>query len=224
MNLQIDSIKPEIDRLQKKHGSKDYVALYGPGCVKNPKVMFIFMNPTARNLSAHKTWKGIRASWIGHKNTWKFLADLGVFDRKLSDKIQGFKTGPEAGDWTPEFAEEIYNNIAKNKAYITGFARCTQPDARHVHDSVFKESRNVTLKEISLLNPKVIISFGNQVSSHLLGQNIKVSDWRGKKAELVVDKKKFIVYPTFYPVGMGLRNIGKAVEDIKKILKKFESQ
>lgn len=215
MKLQIDSLKPAIDALHKKHGDKNFCILYGTGCIKNPKVMFLFMNPTARNLSAHKGWRGIRASWIGHKNTWNLLADVGVFDRKLSDKIQSMK--PE--DWTPEFAEIIYKDIAKHKAYVTGFARCTQPDARKVHDQVFRESREITLEEIKMVNPDIIFSFGNQVSTHLLNMPIKVSDCRTQKFDLITGKKTFAVYPTFYPVGMGLRNIKKAIGDMRKVLK-----
>ena len=216
MPLQIDSLKPAIDAIHRKHGDTSLCILYGTGKIKNPKVMFLFMNPTGRNVSTAKDWKGIRASWIGHKNTWKLLADIGVFDRKLSDIIQGMKPN----DWTPEFAETVYKDIAKRGSYITGFARCTQPDARKVHDEVFRESRDVTLEEIRLVNPNIIFSFGNQVSTHLLTMPIKVSDWRGKKHDLVIGKKIFSVYPTFYPVGLGFRNIGKAILDMKKVLKR----
>jgi DNA polymerase len=214
MKLQIEKLKPAIKKLHNKYGDKNYSILYGTGCIKNPKVMFLFMNPTARNLSTHKKWKGIRASWIGHKNTWQLFCDVEVFDKKLNDKIQS----SNKADWTPELAEEIYKNIAKNKAYVTGLARCTQPDARHVPDIVFRESREITLEEIKMVNPKYIIAFGNQVSSNLLKQLIKVSECRCKRYDLIIGNKSYPVYPTFYPVGMGLRNIKKAIEDIKKIL------
>ena len=216
MKLQIDRLKPAIDAIHARHGDTDLRILYGTGCIKNPRVMLLFMNPTARNLSTHKDWKGIRASWIGHKNTWKLLADVGVFDRALSDTIQSMKPG----DWTPEFAEIIYKNIAKNRAYITGFARCTQPDARKVHDQVFRDSREVTLEEIKAVNPDIVFAFGNQVASHLLDIPIKVSECRAQKYDLVIGRKTYPVYPTFYPVGMGLRNIKKAIFDIRKVLKK----
>lgn len=215
MKLQIDRLKPSIDAIHAVHGDANLCALYGTGCVRNPRVMFLFMNPTARNVSTRKGWKGIRASWVGHKNTWKLLADVGVFDRKLSDTIQSMKPA----DWTPEFAELIYKDIAKNGAYVTGFARCTQPDARKVHDRVFRDSRDVTLEEIKAVNPGIIFAFGNQVSSHLLNTPIKVSECRALKHGLVIGKKTFSVYPTFYPVGMGLRNIKKAIWDMKKVLK-----
>lgn len=216
MNLQIDSIKPEIDRLQEKYGHPDYVALYGTGCIKNPDVFFLFMNPTAKNLTVKKDWKGIRAPWVGLKNTWRLMNKLGFVDDELLSAIEGMR----AEQWDHAFVGKAYMHIAKKKAYLTNLARCTQPDARHVSDRVFKESREVTLEEIALVKPKVIIAFGNQVASSLLGQDVRVSEWRGKKAELRIGTKSFDVYPVYYPVGMGLRNIGKAIEDINKILKK----
>lgn len=217
MILQIDSLKPAVDALQKKHGHRDYVALYGTGCTKNPKVMFLFMNPTAKNLTVHKNWKGLRAPWVGLKNTWKLLYQLEYIDKTTNDIIQKMKPG----DWTNDFAEKIYTQVAKNKAYLTNLARCTQPDARYVADVVFRESREITLQEIQTINPKIIIAFGNQVATNLLEQNIAVSHWRTKKVHLVIGKKTFDVYPTYYPVGMGLRNMAKACEDIKTILSTY---
>ncbi len=216
MKLQIEEIKKEIDALHRKFGDQNYRIIYGTGCVKNPKVFFLLMNPTARNLSTHADWKGLRASWVGHKKMWSLFADVGVFDKALNTKVQALKSG----EWTPELVEEIYENLAEHKAYATGLGRCVQPDARPLPNSVFQESRAVTLAEIAQINPSVIISFGNQVSSNLLGVPIKVSENRRAKYILPIGKKQFAVYPTFYPVGMGLRNIGKAIEDIRYILKK----
>lgn len=92
MKLQFEQLNSKIDKLHKKYGDKNLCMLYGTGCTKNADIMLVFMNPTGRNVSTGKLWKGIRASWIGHKNTWKMLADVGLFDKKLSDKIQNLKT------------------------------------------------------------------------------------------------------------------------------------
>ena len=68
---------------------------------------------------------------------------------------------------------------------------------------------------MEIVNPKVIILFGNQVSSIVLGENISVSQVRKKSFML---KKKFKCYPVYYPVGNGIFNIDKAIEDIKYII------
>ncbi len=212
--LQLDSLKPEIDSLQTKYGDSNYTALYGTGCIRNPDVMFLFMNPTARNITVIKEWTGLRAPWIGLKNTWKLMYRLGVIDDKTYAYIQALKTH----EWTPEFAQQLYQQVAKNKYYLTNLARCTQCDARHVSDLVFRESRDVTLAEIALVSPRVIIAFGNQVASNLLQQPIKVSESRCRRYDLTIDGKVFAVHPTYYPVGMGQRNMPKAIEDIQAIM------
>lgn len=214
MKLQLSQLFDKIDKVHQKHGDKNYTALYGAGCIKNPKVMFLFMNPTGKNLTTSKNWTGMRAPWIGLKNTWRFMAKLGIVDQAILHKIQSFKTH----DWTPQFTQDLYSHVAQNKAYLTNLARCTQPDARHIPDIVFRESRDVTIHEISLVNPEIIISFGNQVSTHLLQIPIKVSEARKKRFNLVVKNKSFPVFPTYYPVGMGQRNMQKAITDIQAIL------
>jgi len=48
---------------------------------------------------------------------------------------------------------------------------------------------------------------------------VKVSQYR-KQFELInVNHRKVKVFPVFYPVGQGMRNIGKAIEDINWIIK-----
>ena len=65
-------------------------------------------------------------------------------------------------------------------------------------------------KEIDIVNPKRIILFGNQVSSIVLNEKIKVSEVRKKK--FIKDNHEY--YSVFYPVGNGIFNMDKAVEDI----------
>ena len=83
-------------------------------------------------------------------------------------------------------------------------------DARPLKDEVFKNYLKLFKKEIEIVNPKRIILFGNQVSSIVLEQKIKVSEVRKKKFEK--DNHEF--YSVFYPVGNGTFNIDKAIEDI----------
>jgi DNA polymerase len=215
MKLQLEELHNEINQLQEKFGDKNYCALYGAGCTKNPDVYFLFMNPTAKNLSVDHAWQGIRAPWLGLKNTWKLLYRLDCIDEVFYETIMGMKPA----DWSYEFSEKLYKHVADKKIYLSNLARCTQPDARHVPDIVFRESKKIALREIQILDPKVIIAFGNQVSSNLLGKDIRVSEHRKKKTMLDIDGKEYPVYPVYYPVGMGMRNMPKAISDIRAIMK-----
>jgi uracil-DNA glycosylase len=125
----------------------------------------------------------------------------------------------KAGDRTEEFAETLYLHIAKKNIYITNLAKCTQADARPLKDNIFKDYLAYTLEELAILQPKHIITFGNQVSSILLGKPIKVSDYKKKEYEIIsIKKKTYKVYPVFYPVGQGMRNMPAAIARIKEIM------
>ena len=96
--------------------------------------------------------------------------------------------------------------------------KATQIDARSLPDSIFREYLGIFHQEIETIKPKVIITFGNQVSSILLDKKIKVSEYRKKFETLNINGKTYKVFPVYYPVGQGMRNISIAKEDIKWIL------
>ncbi len=203
------------DTLQKKYGDKNLNSVYGGGCIKSPKVCFVFMNPTAKNIATAKSWKGVRYQWLGIKPIWKFFNKLGLISDELNNGIQNKK----AADWTNEFCIEVYNEVKNNKFYITNLAKCTQADARHLSDSVFLEYKKYLLLELEQVNPKKIVFFGNQVSSIMLNQNISVSNCRNQKFNLKINNKNFDCHAVYYPVGNGFFNVDKAIEDLNKILK-----
>ncbi len=215
MDIQVEKIKKEADRLHTKYGSKNHQAVYGAGCVKSPKILFLFMNPTARNCSSELGWKGIRAPWIGTKNIWKMFYELGLLDKQTFNKIQ--KGGRNV--WNENFAGDLYTKLSKKHLYITNLAKCTQIDARALKNDIFRNYLQNTIKEIYLINPTRIITFGNQVSSILLNKSIKVSEYENREVEtLKINGKTFNVYPVYYPVGQGMRNMSKAIRRIKRII------
>ena len=204
----------EFDKLQEKFGSASCNSVYGGGKYKKPDLCLVFMNPTAKNIATSKDWKGIRCPWLGTKQVWKFLADVGLFDKNLNNKIQNMK--PK--DWSLEFCENVYDEVARRKVYITNLAKCTQDDARPLPDKVFKEYRDLLLEEIKMVSPKKIILFGNQVSSIVLNKKISVSEYRKTSEKLALENNIFKCYPVYYPVGNGFFNAPKATEDLRYIV------
>jgi len=218
--LQLNNLFPLFDQLHLQHGASTLNAIYGAGKIENPKVLLVFMNPTAKNISAGKDWKGLKAPWLGTKHVWRLLSPLGLLTNKdLINQTQIIK--PD--EWTLEFAEQLYTSVASDSVYITNIAKCTQEDARPLPNNLFKEYLPSMLEEIYLTNPEYIFCFGNQVSSILLSKPISVSQFTNNEfAELIIKDKTFKVYPTYYPVGQGMRNMGKAINKIEKILNKKE--
>ncbi|MBX4197865.1 hypothetical protein KW782_00855 [Candidatus Parcubacteria bacterium] len=214
--MQVTSLHKDIDILQLMHGDSSLRSIYGAGCIENPKVMFVFMNPTARNISAHVHWKGLRAPWLGTKNVWNIFHELGLVSKDTYERIRNIKSE----EWSENFCHSVYSELEKQKVFVTNLAKCTQLDARPLKDTIFRNYLELMLKEIALIKPKHIISFGNQVSSILLSKPISVSTYNGTKAEvLTIDGRNFNVYPTYYPVGQGRRNMPLAIKRIKGILK-----
>lgn len=211
--LQAEHLHKSFDDLQQIYGDLSLNSIYGAGCTDNPDVMFVFMNPTARNIAASKNWSGIKAPWLGIKNIWNMFYKLGLINRNFLNAIL------QKHDWCEDFALELYNHVSDNRLYITNLAKCTQIDARQLDNSIFGQYITLLRDEISFVKPKTIVSFGAQVSSIMLGENIKISADNSDKS-IEIQNKKFRVIPAHYPVGHGQRNMNKSIETIERILAK----
>jgi uracil-DNA glycosylase len=209
---QVVQLHNEYDKLQLKYGDPTLSSIYGAGDMNNPEIMFIFMNPTGRNVSSVFSWDGIRAPWISTKQVWSIFKELNLLDASIYSEIITLK----AEQWDTDFAKKVYMDIESHSVYVTNLAKCTQSDARSLSNTVFKEYLNLMYKEIELVKPKRIVTFGNQVSSILLNRNISVSKYTDLESEKI---NGYEIYPTYYPVGQGRRNMPLAVERIRKILK-----
>lgn len=209
----IEELHPIYDKMQKKYGAKELDSIYHGGCIDNPAICFVFMNPTGKNVASLKTWEGRKSPWIGTKNVWKLFNQVGL----LSDDIYQEINIRKAKEWDYDFADRVYGDVAKHKFFITNLGKCTQIDARVLSDEVLEAYLKLLLREIEIIKPKVIITFGNQVSSIFLDEKISVSEWRKKYKEKKIKKEVYKVYPVYYPVGNGIFNIDKAIEDIKYI-------
>lgn len=212
--MKLKSLEKEYDKLQIKYGALELDSIYNGGCSESPDICFVFMNPTARNIASLKSWKGLKSPWIGTKNIWDLFYEVDLLDEDIYSKIKSIK----GKDWTPEFANNVYDNVKKHKYFITNLGKCTQVDARPLPNSVYLKYLNLLKKELEIINPKVIILFGNQVSSIVLDQKISVSSVRKQCFEKEINGNIYKFYSVYYPVGNGRFNIDKSIEDIKWII------
>lgn len=213
MNLK--DLTKEYDKLQKKYGAKELDSIYFGGCEESPKFCFVFMNPTKKNIASNKSWRGPKSPWISTKNIWDLFFQINLLDKDIYEKIKRKK----GNEWDEFFAEEVYENVKKYKYFITNLGKCTQLDARELPNSVFEEYLHFLKKEIEMIKPKIVILFGNQVSSIVLGEKISVSQVRKKCFVKEINGKLYPCYAVYYPVGNGRMNIDKSIEDLKWIIK-----
>ena len=150
---QVVQLHNGYDKLQLKYGDPTLSSIYGAGCINNPEIMFIFMNPTGRNISSACSWRGLRAPWIGTKQVWNIFENLGLLQSKIYLKIKSIKSE----EWDYDFTNEVYTDIQNHSIFITNLGKCTQVDARPLSNSVFKEYLDLMYKEIEIVNPKKIV-------------------------------------------------------------------
>ena len=115
-----------------------------------------------------------------------------LLSEETFNKIQEKK--PKKRDY--EFCNYVYEEIEKNKLFITNLGKCTQIDARPLPDEVLKKYLDLLFKEINIIKPKIIITFGNQVSSIILNKKISISENRKNvtKYKLIKTNIKFILF------------------------------
>lgn len=127
----------------------------------------------------------------------------------------------KSSEWDYKFSDLVYNSVDANKYFITNLGKCTQLDARPLSDEILEKYKKLLLKEIDIIKPKVIITFGNQVSSIVLDKKISVSTCRKNYYEKKIGKNIYKIFPVYYPVGNGIFNIDKSIEDINWIINKY---
>ena len=215
--MELSKLNKEYDKLQKIYGDPNLHSIYNGGCETNPDICFVFMNPTGRNIASDPDWKGPHHPWLGTKNIWDLFMAVDLLDEEIYNEIKIIK----GKDWTPEFCTKVYENVKRHKIFITNLGKCTQIDARPLKDNYFLEYLPLLEKEIDIVKPKVIILFGNQVSSIFLNKKVSVSEERKKYTEKTINKQIYKCFPVFYPVGNGRFNIDKSIEDIKCIIENY---
>lgn len=218
--MKLEDLNKQYDKLQLIYGDENLDSIYNGGCDNNPDICFVFMNPTKRILAASKSWQGLKSPWIGIKNIWYLFYEVGLLEKELYEKIKKLKRE----EWTEEFATDLYQKIKEQKYFITNLAKCTLDNARAIPDSVYKEYLNLFYQELEIVNPKVTILFGNQVSSIVLDEKIEVSKVRRQEFTKVIYNKPYKFYSVYYPIGNGRYNIDKSIADIKWIIDNLKKE
>lgn len=185
--------------------------ILGGGKEHNPQIMFVFINPTARNITSKTNYVGKRVPHIGTKEIWKTFIAARLLDDKILDKNYD--------------AEFVYNKVAEKGFYFTNLVKCTKENAELPKMKLVNDKIELLYKEIDIVKTKLIVAFGTLPFQSLTGQKLKLSDHfkeqiKSKKLLLYKTKeffgKKYNIWPCYFPVGRGRR---KEALELLKILK-----
>ncbi len=190
----------------------DLMPILGGGKIFRPKAMLVFINPTHANISSNKGWQGPRFPFIGTKQVWRVLHNAGLFDDALMNRINDSKP------WSVQFANEVLNHLKANSLYLTNIVKWTG------HDATLPDSEKIKLflpaleKEIEIVQPEYIITFGLIPFNSLTKEKIKLNDYysdaiktkRLKYYDRTYGSVKTKIIPCYFPTGRG--NPKRAIE------------
>jgi len=218
----LDEVWKYVNQLNRKHFPDNrLMPILGNGKTFRPKVMFMFINPTARNISLRKEWKGPRFPFIGTKQVWRVFHKAGLFDDMLMEEIE------HSSDWSIEFTNQVLGFLQNKGFYLTNVVKCTEYDATLPNSKKIKLFLPLLMKEIEIVQPEYIVTFGLIPFERLTGKKIKLSEHyldinKNKKLkfyELKINSfkttSKIKVIPCYFPVGRG--NPRRAVEILKMV-------
>lgn len=204
--LKLQKIFRQIENCERCRKEKNPLRhILGGGKFRNPKYFFLFINPTHKNHSSHAHYKGERRyPFIGVRHFYKGLAETGFVDKKLVADI--YKRG-----WQLEDEKRIENSLRANGVYISNFVKCAQANPINPPRKVMREHLPLLARELKLVNPKYVVTFGVLPLSTLTGvtsclRDILATIHNGMYRPLhsiPLDGRKYQLLPCYYPLGHG---------------------
>lgn len=201
MNEKLSELWNEIDNCKEcKDSGNKLQHILGGGKETNPKVMFVFINPTYRNITANPNHKGRRFPFIGTKEIWDVFAKSGIIDELV---LKNFSN-----------ADFVVNEIKKKGIYFTNLVKCTKPNSELPDMKLINKKLDLLFKEIAIIKPNLIVTFGLLPFYAITGSKIKLSEFYNKQLKsnnLIIYNSKEIegniynVFPCYFPVGRGKR-------------------
>ncbi|OGY58498.1 MAG: hypothetical protein A3H06_02135 [Candidatus Colwellbacteria bacterium RIFCSPLOWO2_12_FULL_44_13] len=197
----------------KEHNKLQHIL--GVGKTKNPNWMFVLINPTYRNISSAPNYKGPRFPFIGVKDFWNVLYRAQLISEDLIERINN-------KDWGDTTKEKVRSEFMKKSIYLTNLVKCSANHSDYPSRERIDEQLKLFKKELRIVNPKKIVSFGLLPFEELTGVKIKLKDyWKNTNLQsfsVTVSDKTYPIIPCYFPVGRG--NPQKAVEILTKIFQK----
>ena len=131
-----------------------------------------------------------------------------------SDDSAGKVFTGRSGDLLTKMLENVLG-LSRKEVYITNVLKCRALDTQSPSPTFAHTCHPYLLKQIELIQPKIIIAFGELAYQYLTGDDSGLSEARGS----VHEKEGYKVIPTYHPNYL-LRNPSakkEVFEDLKKV-------
>jgi uracil-DNA glycosylase family 4 len=204
---ELENLWKEIDLCEEcRSFGNELQHILGGGEENNPSIMFVFINPTHRNISSHPDYSGPRFPFIGTNEIWNIFVKSNILSEEVIQKTKN--------NWNKDSIEFLLNSLKNRKIYLTNVVKCTKSNAENPTSNIIKKKLPFLFKEIDMVNPKLIVTLGQIPFKTLTDKNIKLSDYHKKQIEskklILYDSKEingkvYKVFPCYFPVGRGNR-------------------
>lgn len=202
----LDELWARVEQVNRTHFPDNILAsILGDGQVSKPKAMFVFINPTVRNVSSDLDWQGPRFPFIGTKQVWRIFYRAGLFDSGLMQQIE------DMSDWSVEFTGKVLKFLQGRGLYLTNIVKWTGRDSTLPGSDKIRLFLPILEKEIELVQPQYIVTLGLIPFESLAGRKIRLGDYHSEVMrtgelqfyDLAIGSTDVRVVPSFFPVGRG---------------------
>lgn len=184
--------------------ARGYRHVPGGGCVYKPDVMFILINPTVGNISAHADWNGPRFPFASKPAFWRILAETGFVGSDLPQRMNTL--GP-----TPAMVEMLVAATQQRRLYLTNAVKCVDDGSSLPPRTRVADNWPVLQQEIDCVQPRLIVAMGLIPFGVLTGRQVRLADqlWAAEHgavnffASRPIVGRTFPVFPCYFPTGRG---------------------
>jgi len=158
----------------------------------------------------HRTRKTIVFGEGNEKAQLMFIGEGPGYD----EDVQGRPFVGKAGQLLTKILQSV--NLPREEVYITNIIKCRPPQNRNPEPDEIQSCNPFLMKQIDVIQPKIICTLGAFASQTLLKTDAKITALRGK----FYDFEGIQVIPTYHPAFL-LRNPERkreVWEDMKKIV------
>ncbi len=164
----------------------------------------------------HRTRRTIVFGEGNEKATLMFIGEGPGYD----EDVQGRPFVGKAGQLLTKIIESI--KLRREEVYIANIVKCRPPQNRNPEPDEIQGCNLFLMKQIRVIQPRIICALGTFSAQTLLKTDTKISDLRGK----LFDLEGIQVIPTYHPAFL-LRNPERkreVWEDMKKIAELIKTQ